>query len=599
LTRTASLEGAAIVPLASPAFEKALAERPAVFELLHDLQLRIAHNEMRFYTYGARECCLTKGATRAVLQGALPHLRKGDWLVLIERRGPETGAPQDADPTRRHVIRLTDVATGSDPLGGRFADPPDDNARPITAIQWGRADALPFPLCISAIVDGVPFDDFGVALGNIVLVDHGMSVSDLPRAGQFVTRTTSSLVPDTVPLENPALVRPLPSTTSRCDASDVLHAPVRYRPRLLKGPLTQAAPYDRTDPPASANAATDLSFEDPAELPLPAVELFDDADLTLAWTPVRDLLASGPLDTHFAVEVEADGSAYFRFGNGTDGLTPPRGHRFIAEYRLGNGAEGNVGANAIRHLATLDPVFATDPDAGTVLQVWNPLPATGGVEPETAEHARQHAPAAFRRLERAVTPSDYATLAVRKDVIARCDLDVQRAEATLRWTGSWYTVFLTVDRRGGALVDEAFERKLRDCLERYRMAGQDLEVDGPRFVPLEIEMAICVRPHYFFADVERALLEVFSNRLFPDGRRGLFHPDNFTFGQSVHLSTIVAAAQAVPGVDSVVVTKFQRQGVDSSVAMDSGTLEIARLEIARLDADLNFPERGALRVTRG
>jgi hypothetical protein len=108
-----------------------------------------------------------------------------------------------------------------------------------------------------------------------------------------------------------------------------------------------------------------------------------------------------------------------------------------------------------------------------------------------------------------------------------------------------------------------------------------------------------VRPHYFFADVERALLEVFSNRLFPDGRRGLFHPDNFTFGQSVHLSTIVAAAQAVPGVDSVVVTKFQRQGVDSSVAMDSGTLEIARLEIARLDADLNFPERGALRVTRG
>jgi hypothetical protein len=169
----------------------------------------------------------------------------------------------------------------------------------------------------------------------------------------------------------------------------------------------------------------------------------------------------------------------------------------------------------------------------------------------------------------------------------------------VRWTGSWYTVFVTVDRLRGAPVDEEFEEKLRNCLERYRMAGQDLEIDAPRFVPLEIEMAVCVRPPYFFADVERALREAFSNRTLPDGRRGLFHPDNFTFGQAVHLSVIYAAAQAVPGVDSVVVTRFQRQGIESHAALDSGTLNIERLEIARLDADPNFPERGSLRFTRG
>ena len=44
------------------------------------------------------------------------------------------------------------------------------------------------------------------------------------------------------------------------------------------------------------------------------------------------------------------------------------------------------------------------------------------------------------------------------------------------------------------------------------MAGHDLEVDGPRFVPLEIELLVCVKPDYFRSDVEAALLEVLQQR---------------------------------------------------------------------------------------
>jgi hypothetical protein len=112
-------------------------------------------------------------------------------------------------------------------------------------------------------------------------------------------------------------------------------------------------------------------------------------------------------------------------------------------------------------------------------------------------------------------------------------------------------------------------------------------------------VAVCVKRGYFFGDVEAALREVFSNRILPDGRRGVFHPDHLSFGQPVFLSPIVAAAQTVTGVDSVSVVKFQRQGTDSREALDSGRLELGRLEIARLDNDPNFPERGVLRVTRG
>jgi hypothetical protein len=81
-----------------------------------------------------------------------------------------------------------------------------------------------------------------------------------------------------------------------------------------------------------------------------------------------------------------------------------------------------------------------------------------------------------------------------------------------------------------------------------------------------------------------------------DGRRGAFHPDNFTFGQPVFLSPLLAAAQSVTGVAWAEFTAFQRLGLPSRAALDAGSLSIGRLEIARLDNDPSFPERGVLRL---
>jgi hypothetical protein len=67
----------------------------------------------------------------------------------------------------------------------------------------------------------------------------------------------------------------------------------------------------------------------------------------------------------------------------------------------------------------------------------------------------------------------------------------------------------------------------------------------------------------------------------------------------VYLSAIVAAAQDVPGVESVVATTFQRQRDDASSALDTGVLDLQRLEVARLDNDPTFPEHGLLAVTAG
>ena len=213
----------------------------------------------------------------------------------------------------------------------------------------------------------------------------------------------------------------------------------------------------------------------------------------------------------------------------------------------------------------------------------NPLSAQGGIEPEAIEQVRQNAPHAFRTQERAVTPDDYAEVAERH-------AGVQRAAATVRWTGSWRTVFLTVDRLGGADVDE----DPRQRADLHQRAPRTIE--GPLYVPLELEMTVCVQPHYFRSHVKQELLTLFSRHVLASGRRGVFHPDNFTFGQTVFLSRLYAAAQTVEGVASVEIRKFQRQGKPATSALQTGALTLGRLEIARLDNDPNFPERGVFRL---
>src|SRR5439155_3739265 len=119
-------------------------------------------------------------------------------------------------------------------------------------------------------------------------------------------------------------------------------------------------------------------------------------------------------------------------------------------------------------------------------------------------------------------------------------------------------------------------------------------------VPLEIEMTICVLPQYLRGHVEAALLDVFSNRTLPNGQLGFFHPDNLTFGQGIYLSRLVATAQAVTGVQSVLVTKFQRLfAAPDGVALESGVLTLNPSEVAQLANDPSFPENGRLTLTLG
>ncbi|HLO28805.1 MAG TPA: putative baseplate assembly protein [Anaerolineales bacterium] len=307
------------------------------------------------------------------------------------------------------------------------------------------------------------------------------------------------------------------------------------------------------------------------------------------WIPQNDLLDSGPDDRHFVVEIDNNGYAHLRFGNGELGSLPEAGSGFFATYRVGNGITGNVGAETISCT-----VFRESLLSGVQLRVRNPLPAQSGTEPEPMSEVKLFAPFAFRReLQRAITADDYARVMTSQSEIKD---QLQGAAAALTWNGSWYEAQVAVDPFSSEETNQQFLNAVQDRLYRYRRIGHDLSVAPAQYVPLDIEMTVCVRSGYLRGHIEAALLDAFSSRVLPDGRLGFFHPDNLGFGGGIYLSQLVATAQAVTGVESVTVKKLQRLYEGDHGELDDGVLRLGPLEVARLDNDPSFPEHGRLKL---
>ena len=535
---------------------EALAAAEAVFEACDDASIDPRLNDIEVYTWKNRRCHLPAGSTSADLVGDLADcLSPGNFLLFEEVLGPETGLRADADPAHRQVVRLTEVQPTTDPLDGQ----------PLTRVRWSRADALHFPLCLSAeLPDGTLLEGVSVARGNLVMADHGRSVKEWH-----------------------------PSPPGDPEKPGIALNSSPYRFRLQHGPLSFRLPADRQ---SSAASLLKVSLEDVREAePQVHLDVHTGLEELRGWQPVPDLLDSDRFDLHFVAEVDNDGRAVVRFGDDNDGMAPPEGSHLHATYRVGSGSAGNVGADALMHVIEPQPLPAgwpdiAPPDDGGATGVRNPLPASGGTDPEPLEKIRRLAPEALHaEMHRAVTEEDYARA-------ARKHPGVSRAVATFRWTGSWHTIFIAIDPVGRTDLPPELQSGIHEWVRRYTQAGYDLEIDPPVYVPLEVGIRVCVAPDHFRGDVEQALQQALGSGLLPEGGQGFFHPDNFTFGQALHLSRLYAAVEAVQGVESALVTTFGRFGHAPDGELEQGYIPAGRLEVLRLENDPNFPERGVLEL---
>ncbi|MGW0997990.1 putative baseplate assembly protein [Streptomyces sp. NPDC002523] len=344
------------------------------------------------------------------------------------------------------------------------------------------------------------------------------------------------------------------------------------------------------DEPVLRGPAVAALAQDPRSA-LPAVRLHD-GDRT--WEPRRDLLDSAARDLHVVGELEDDGRLALRFGDGRHGARPAPGSRLTVRYRLGGGAAGNVGAEAINHLVVEAGEAGGEPgDPVPAVTVRNPLPAVGGTQPEPIDQVRQLAPLDLRRTRlRAVTAEDYAALASALP-------GVQRAAAEIRWTGSVQEAHIAIDAYGSGTPSQALLSSATQALEAYRRIGHDLVVGPARLVPLDIALTVCARPGHQHGQILAELYRVLGTGRLPGGALGFFHPDALSFGEPVRLSRLVAVAAAVPGVESVEVTRLRRLFEQERGEREDGVLRLGPLEIATCDNDPDRPENGRLEIALG
>lgn len=529
------------------------------FETLHGTVLHAALHELRIHTWGAPNYVLPAGAVTATLRDGwldaaepakgrkLDHLHAGQVLILEEIKGVGSGEPADADIGHRHALRLTRVTRGFDPLGEPSGSDAAETTKsvalgvPVVQIEWPAADALPFAATVAAVQGEQAMTDICVFRGNVVLADYGRTIDR-----------------ETLP--------------------EVSFEGI-YRPELRRRPITCVVPYD--DAQAASQPAASTLRQDPRAA-VPQLTLTERTPASVGpaatWFAVPRLLQSDRFAREFVLEAEADGRAALRFGDGIRGRRPSAGISFKARYRIGNGVDGNVGADSIAHIVSDDP---------RLIGVRNPLPACGGSEPEALEQVRLQAPSAFQTQERCVTAEDYRVMAERHPAVREAAVD-------LRWTGGWHTAFVAVVRRGGAPIDAAFRLSVATFLSPFQLAGVDLDIRAPRYVSLDIRLIVQAAPDHFRSKVRQMLCEAFSNADLSAGRQGFFHPDRFGFGQPLYLSPIVATAMAISGVTQVDVDRFQRWGRPARGELDAGRIDIGPLEIARVDSDPNAPENGLI-----
>ncbi len=124
-------------------------------------------------------------------------------------------------------------------------------------------------------------------------------------------------------------------------------------------------------------------------------------------------------------------------------------------------------------------------------------------------------------------------------------------------------------------------------------------MQAAHYVPLAIRLHVCVKPDYLAGQVFAAVLDVLGSGLRADGTPAFFHPDRLSFGTDVYASDLVAAAQAIEGVQNVEMLELRRLDRPRLRGPVPDALDLAAWEIARVDNDPSFPEHGMLKLETG
>ena len=267
------------------------------------------------------------------------------------------------------------------------------------------------------------------------------------------------------------------------------------------------------------------------------------------WKEVADFGSSNADDLHYTLD---SNNGEIRFGPALPrrdgsvqlfGAVPAKGSQIMMrQYRHGGGANGNLASNTLTVLKTSIPYIA---------KVTNRYPASGGIDAEKLETAKERVPDYLRSLNRAVTARDYEYLAEEA-----APGQVARAHCVQAGAAAGEVRVLIVPRIPnliGPIAPQSLSltTDLRDRIYAYlderRLLGVKLEVGPPAYQWVDVDVRFRASVGANPDDVRQALedrLYAFLNPI-TGGTDGKGWP----FGRDLFLADLMAVLLPVRGVD--------------------------------------------------
>ena len=256
------------------------------------------------------------------------------------------------------------------------------------------------------------------------------------------------------------------------------------------------------------------------------------------WSEVDTLYQQDHQLQGYIIRLTNDGTPIITFGDGKDGARLPTGEdNLTATYRSGIGLEGQVGAESLT-LIKQRPLG--------IIEVTNPLPATGAASPEKLSQAREKAPSKIRTLDRIVSLQDF-------EDFARSFPGIGKAQAIPLWNGQSQFVHITVAGADGSLVSTSSNlyQQLVTAIDNNRDPIQIVQVDSYELLLFNLEAKFQFDSRYESDKLIENITQVLQQK---------FTFTKRSFGQNVTTAEVIATIQRVEGVVAVDLDALYKRG---------------------------------------
>ena len=238
----------------------------------------------------------------------------------------------------------------------------------------------------------------------------------------------------------------------------------------------------------------------------------------------------------YSTTTDANNVTYIQFGDNVSGRIPPTGSPIYVTYRVGGGSVGNVATNTINYI-TYFPGLSQIPVGITVVN--DSTAATGGADAESTDSIRVNAPLSIRSVNRAVSLSDYANLAVQVNGVSKAIANASVYSAVTLYVCPSGDPGVAADNYTPSTIFNNVTSNINLYLIDKAPANTTVVYQPPTYVGVYLMVSITVNPQYTQSSVVSNVTSAVNN---------LFYIDNVTFSDTIAVSDVYNAIASVEGI---------------------------------------------------